>query len=259
MTNPLLALPASVLARLKDALAMGFVRAPYEEAAIRGSVGSDVVAGVLEGLRSLASQGIQDRGVVAYLDAIQAARADVQRPSLVWTGPEVEGLHARDTREVFAELIGRAQSSLWISTYAYFDGKKAFETLAARMDATPALEVHLVLNVHFDEARPDPTEALARAADRLWKHNWPGTRRPHVYYFPESLDPDREQRAVLHAKAIVRDQRELLITSANFTEAALSRNIELGLLVEDSSLALTTVRHYERLIEGERLVRVHTS
>jgi hypothetical protein len=34
--------------------------------------------------------------------------------------------------------------------------------------------------------------------------------------------------AVLHAKAVVADDEAVLVTSANLTEAALDRNIELG-------------------------------
>lgn len=256
MTNPLLELPGTALGRLKDALSMGMVRAPYASVAIRSNVGQDLADTVLAGLQKLDSQGIRDRGVVAWLDAIEAARADIPRPALVWTGPEVEGLHARDTRQVFEELIGRAEKSLWISTYAYFDGKKAFEVLADRMDAVPTLRVNLLLNIERREEHASASQAVEIAAKRLWKHNWGGQRRPRVYYFPESLVKDPGERGVLHAKAIVRDECEVLITSANFTEAALNRNIELGVLIHDGHFARQVARHYERLIEREKLVEV---
>lgn len=35
------------------------------------------------------------------------------------------------------ELLGSAERSLWVSTFAFFDGPKAFATLASRMDAVP--------------------------------------------------------------------------------------------------------------------------
>ena len=38
-------------------------------------------------------------------------------------------------------------------------------------------------------------------------------------------------------------------TSANLTESALDRNIELGLLVRDRALGLSVVRHFQALIE----------
>lgn len=234
---------------------MGFVQSPYTETALRSILGPEIASAALRGLQALANEGITDRGVVAWLEAVEAVRSETPRPSLVWTGPEVPGLHARDTREVIDELISRAEQSLWISTYAYFDGKKVFDHLAMRLEAKPNLSVFLILNIHFDMDRPDRDSAVSRARDRLWKHNWPGSVRPAVYYFPESLVGSNHERAVLHAKAIVRDEKEVLVTSANFTDAALSRNIELGVLLHDAALARTVVRHYERLIEAGRLVQ----
>ena len=39
------------------------------------------------------------------------------------------------------------------------------------------------------------------------------------------------------------------VTSANLTEAALDRNVELGLLVRDRALALSVVSHFRGLID----------
>ena len=39
------------------------------------------------------------------------------------------------------------------------------------------------------------------------------------------------------------------MTSANLTEAALERNIELGLLVRDRALAATVVCHFQALVD----------
>ena len=59
---------------------------------------------------------------------------------------------------------------------------------------------------------------------------------------------------VLHAKAVVADEETVFVTSANFTEAALERNIELGLLVRDRALAASIVGHFRGLIEGQMLI-----
>lgn len=254
MRHPLLEVPGPVISQLKDALRMGMVMAPYSMASVR-SVDRKHADGIKAGLDQLADAGICDRGVVEWLDAVDAARSEVARPSLVWTGPEVVGLHARDTQQVFRELIGRAEESLWISTYTYYEGSKAFADLVERMEAYPNLRVRLMLNVpRKDEKHASAEEALAKASRSLWKYNWKGTRRPEVYYFPESIRDDPAERAVLHAKAIVRDEEEVLVTSANFTEKALKENIELGVLLHDRYLAQQTVSHYERLIEEGRLV-----
>jgi phosphatidylserine/phosphatidylglycerophosphate/cardiolipin synthase-like enzyme len=58
---------------------------------------------------------------------------------------------------------------------------------------------------------------------------------------------------VLHAKAVVADEQSVFITSANLTEAALDRNIEIGLLVRDIPLALSVVSHFRGLIDRSLL------
>ena len=58
---------------------------------------------------------------------------------------------------------------------------------------------------------------------------------------------------VLHAKAVVVDDEAVFVTSANLTEAALDRNIEIGLLVRDRTLAATMTRHFTTLIEQSLL------
>ena len=57
------------------------------------------------------------------------------------------GLHARDTRRIYKELLGSAERSILAITYAFFEGPKAFEVLARRMDAKADLRVTLLLNI----------------------------------------------------------------------------------------------------------------
>jgi len=54
---------------------------------------------------------------------------------------------------------------------------------------------------------------------------------------------------VLHAKAVVVDDKTVFVTSSNLTEAALDRNIELGLLVRDPALTVSITTHFRTLIE----------
>jgi phosphatidylserine/phosphatidylglycerophosphate/cardiolipin synthase-like enzyme len=54
---------------------------------------------------------------------------------------------------------------------------------------------------------------------------------------------------VLHAKAVVTDDEAVFVTSANMTEAALERNIELGLLFRDRALAASVSSHFRGLID----------
>jgi phosphatidylserine/phosphatidylglycerophosphate/cardiolipin synthase-like enzyme len=205
----------------------------------------DDVAGAMADIGRL---GISPASAAVWLRSLAAAEARSSRPDLVWSGPEVAGLHARDTRQVYDELLGFAERSLWISTYVYFDGPKAFEILARRMDAVRALQVTLLFNIQRKRGDTTSAEQLVRRfADRLWKIDWPGKSRPRVFYDPRSVEPDAPG-GVLHAKAVVADDEKVFITSANLTEFALDRNIELGLLVRDRALAASVTTHFGGLI-----------
>ena len=64
---------------------------------------------------------------------------------------------------------------------------------------------------------------------------------------------------MLHAKAVVADDEAVFVTSANLTEAAWDRNIEVGLLIRDRSLAETLVCHFQGLIDQKLLRRLPAS
>ena len=204
-------------------------------------------------LTELAQIGITGRAVSAWVRSLDQAVGGAPALDLVWSGPEVPGLHARDTRRVYEELVHNATRSVWMSTYVYFDGPRAFADLAQRMDEIPALSAVLMLNIQ--RARGDttaPDQLVRRFADRFWNTDWPGTSRPAVFYDPRSLDPDGPA-GVLHAKAVVVDDEAVFITSANLTAAALDRNIELGLLTRDRALGASVTTHFQGLIDTKLL------
>ncbi|MBI4623943.1 MAG: hypothetical protein HY736_12100 [Verrucomicrobia bacterium] len=64
------------------------------------------------------------------------------------------------------------------------------------------------------------------------------------------------QRASLHAKVVVVDRRKILITSANFTEAAHKTNIELGVLCSVPYLAERVCSYFEALRNSAQLRRL---
>jgi len=254
MIDTLLDLPSHLRERLASGLDSGLLAAPLTSASLRSVLGmregGEEVAGAVIELERL---GITGPAAAAWIRTAGRAADRAPKPDLVWSGPEVPGLHARDTKRVYEELLGSAERSVWASTYAFFDGPKAFEVLARHMDATPVLSVTLLLNIQ--RKRGDTTESdqlVRRFADHFWKRDWPGSSRPRVFYDPRALDLDHPG-GVLHAKAVVADDEVVFVTSANLTEAALERNIELGLLVRDHALAATISSHFRTLIERELL------
>jgi phosphatidylserine/phosphatidylglycerophosphate/cardiolipin synthase-like enzyme len=250
MIDALLDLPSHLRERLASALKSGLLAAPYSVSSVRSTLGhAEGVEEIIAALVELDSLGIGGSAAAEWIRTIERATARIPRPDLVWSGPEVPGLHARDTRRVYEELLGSAERSVWASTYAFFDGRKAFDILARRMDARPELHVTLLLNIQRRRGETTTAEQLVRRfAEHFWKTDWPGVARPRVFYDPRALDLDGPG-SVLHAKAVVQDDEAVFVTSANLTEAALDRNIELGLLVRDRALAASVTSHFQTLID----------
>jgi phosphatidylserine/phosphatidylglycerophosphate/cardiolipin synthase-like enzyme len=156
----------------------------------------------------------------------------VPRVDLVWTGPEAHVSTARDTLVVVRELFENAQKSVLVGGYAFDHGKDIFAPLHRAM-AERGVETTIFLN----------------SSDGFLETNWPfGEPLPAIYCDPRTAGP--ESRASLHAKCIVVDETRALVTSANFTDRGQTRNIEMGVLVDDPVLASRLVHQWRGLIES---------
>jgi phosphatidylserine/phosphatidylglycerophosphate/cardiolipin synthase-like enzyme len=78
---------------------------------------------------------------------------------------------------------------------------------------------------------------------------------PEIYYDPRSAALERKNAAALHAKCVVVDERDVFVSSANFTEAGQTKNIELGLLLKSDAIASRIVDFFEQSIAGGYLKR----
>ena len=259
MTRALLDLPAHLRRRLAQALESGVLAAPFTPRALRRVLGlGEEAVGLIAALERWEALGVAGPAKAAWLRGLEDADGRREGPEFVWSGPEVHGLPARETRQALEASLAGARRSVWLSTYTFFDGARAFEPLARRMDEAPDVSVTLLLNI--ERKRGDTTRAddlVRRFADRFWNEDWPGTRQPHVYYDPRSLAPDGPQ-GVLHAKVLVVDEELAFVTSANLTEAALDRNIEMGVLLRDRAFARTVVQHFRALVERQLLLPLPT-
>jgi phosphatidylserine/phosphatidylglycerophosphate/cardiolipin synthase-like enzyme len=252
--DTLLDLPPHLRSRLGSALEAGLLASPYSAVSLQSVLGTrEGGEAVAEALSNLERLGISGPVAAAWIRTVAEATSRAPRPDLVWSGPEVAGLHARDTRRVYEELLESAERSIWACTYAFFDGPRAFDVLARRMDAKSELSVTLLLNIQRKRGDTTTADQLVRKfADRFWTTDWPGRSRPRVFFDPRSLEPDRPG-GVLHAKAVVTDDENVFITSANLTAAALDRNIEIGLLCRDRALAASVSSHFRGLIDQSLL------
>lgn len=215
-------------------------------------------------LNRLFSQGASSEHLAYTLQVLAQERqsAQIARDTieLVWTGAETQGSMSRDTSVVVQELFERAQTSVLIVSYALDSGKKAkaiFQGLAAKMDAREDFLTRMFVNVKRPYKNTTTSASLLRAFAEHFRHDiWPGHRLPEVYYDVRSLDISTYRNACLHAKCLAIDERELLITSANFTEAAHERNLEAGVLISDTVAVGALQFQFESLIAKGILQRL---
>ncbi len=257
MSERLSHLGRPALLSLANALAGGTMSAPYAVASLAQHVRMEDAPAITAELAEMHADGMAPRHIARCLALLAEERLATQqmadRVELVWSPPELDHVDCRDTVVVVQDLFAQAKESVLIVSYAIDDGFKAqtlFGKLAQRMDANPALAVRVIANVHRKHKDQTPSAVLLAAfAKRFRDQLWPGARRPEVYHYPRSLEMEGSKHAVLHAKCVVIDGRRSLLTSANFTEAAQQRNVEVGVLVDDEKLAQRLVRQFERLVD----------
>jgi hypothetical protein len=198
---------------------------------------------------------MQPRHLALLTETILRARARLPQQAdlvdLVWTGPETLGVTNRDTGVVVRDLFGSAEAEVLVAGFAVYQGRAVFKRLVERMAERPDLRVRLFLDVQRQPAdTSSDTEVVRRFAHRFRTQEWPGESLPELYYDPRSLDREAVKRSSLHAKCIVVDRRVALVTSANFTEAAQTRNIEVGALIRSARFAEQVAGHFETLADA---------
>src|SRR5258705_11889669 len=112
MIGTLFDLPEHLRRRLTGALENGTLGIPCSAASLRSALGiregTDEIASVLG---ELGRMGITASAAAAWIRSVEETAARTLKPDLVWSGPEVPGVHARDTRRVFEEILGSAEHS----------------------------------------------------------------------------------------------------------------------------------------------------
>lgn len=257
----LLNLSDSDLAELGRALRARRLAPPFTPVALQRIVGP-LATEVVSALDQLLGEGFSPEQIATVTDLVSRSRGQRKIAEdlfdLVVTGPEAPGITNRDTSVVVREMFAKAEQSVVLAGYSVYQGQKVFQTLAERMDAKPDLKVQFFLDVGRGPGDTTASEHIVRRfSERFRLKQWPkGCRLPEVYYDPRSLIPDAIQRACLHAKCIVTDWSQVFVSSANFTEAAQERNLEVGLLIHSTHLAHQLTQFFETLLSNRLLVRI---
>ena len=262
MKEPLLSLASDELRSLAAALEAGRLSAPYSAITLQRFVSQTVAGDVAENLTELTAVGCSSNGIAKIVELLAAAidrrpRLE-QMVDLVATGPHEPAGTPRATSAVVGDLFRGAKNSVVVSGYAVRQGQKVFKDLADRMAECPTLQVRLYLDVQRANGDTSmPEEILRRFSQRFRSTQWPLQRPlPELYFDPRSVALDRSTAGSLHAKCVVVDSERVFVSSANFTEAAQERNIEVGLVLDSPVLANRLAGFFERMVQSGVLQRL---
>jgi phosphatidylserine/phosphatidylglycerophosphate/cardiolipin synthase-like enzyme len=237
------------LAALCGALRSSRLHGPFSGVSLQRYCPPAQAREVASCLQRLHDEGMKPQHLALLAESVLRGRTRAPQQAdvvdLVWTGPETLGVTNRDTGVVVRELFGSAEREVLVAGFAVYQGRSIFKRLAERMEERPGLRVRLFLEVQRHPTDTSlPEELVRRFAERFRNQEWPGAKLPELYYDPRSLDREAAKRSSLHAKCVVIDRRVALVTSANFTEAAQTRNIEVGALIQSAWFAMQLAGHF---------------
>ena len=259
----LAALDRHDLHRLADLLEAGLLAPPLSALTLGDHIPDVHAARVAQCLGELIRRDMPPAHIALLLRAFVAggqSAGDVPAPvEVVVSGPDATG-GTRATGVVIRQLFGKARKRVMAVGFAVHQGKSVFKTLADRLDHDDSFEATLCIDIRRQRGDTSLDREIVRHfANEFARDEWPGTRMPLVYYDPRSLEPTGSTASSMHAKCVVIDGREAFVTSANFTEAAQERNIELGLLVDSHTVARRIEEHFMSLIRSKCLERLSLS
>jgi phosphatidylserine/phosphatidylglycerophosphate/cardiolipin synthase-like enzyme len=172
--------------------------------------------------------------------AVHRSQAD-QQVEMLWSGPSpADQIPARRIDQALYDLIAGAKNEVLLVTFAATKVERLAGELLKAIQR--GVRVRLILEfeqssegqLSYDAIKAFPP-ALVSAAE--------------IYYWPvEKRERNQAGRpGKLHAKLAVVDDTAL-VSSANLTDDAFNRNLELGVLVNNPSLLRTVREHIHTLI-----------
>lgn len=180
------------------------------------------------------------------LEVALAAKRARQTTELVWTGPATPVVPVRRTEQVLCDLIRCAERRLTMTSFGIFQVPRLVKELERSLERGVALRIVLGdREAHSDQEIDRQRYQLGPVVTaRATLLQWPADHRAR---------DEQGHAGLMHVKAAVADAKVAFLTSANLTEAALERNMELGVLIRGGTLPAAIDRVIDALVESGEL------
>ncbi len=159
-----------------------------------------------------------------------------EKSELVITAPNSFKVKARKTKVVVEEMISSAKKSITLTGYSISD---YFAEMLDVIIRKSTQGVYVTLYINDIEKQKEQIDRVIFYAGKFIK----------IYNYNKQND---DNMAALHAKLIVIDGKETLISSANLSYHGMQGNIEMGILIESVKKA----KEVEELLKSLRMLKV---
>lgn len=163
-----------------------------------------------------------------------------QQTKLIMTGP-LSGKNIGYTLENFKSIIENAKKEIILVGYVFNNIHNQMDIIVESLLSATSRGVSV--KIFFEKGKS--TNSL----HDIWKNNKNSKLLELYVYKP------KERNSVLHAKSIIQDSSLILVTSANMTGSAMTKNIELGILYE-GKLASEARKIFINLIDEGYMIPV---
>jgi phosphatidylserine/phosphatidylglycerophosphate/cardiolipin synthase-like enzyme len=172
-----------------------------------------------------------------------------QHIELLWSGPSpANKVPARRIDQALYDLIANAKHEILLITFAAAKIKRLTDELWKA--AQRGVKIRLILEFEESSEGQLSFDAMKAFPPALIK-------AVNVYHWPvEKRDRNQAGRpGKLHAKMAVIDEAAL-VSSANLTDDAFNRNLEIGVLIKNPEFLISTKSYLESLIAEGTLSRL---
>ncbi len=171
-----------------------------------------------------------------------ALAAGASSVELVWTGPGTGMVPVRHTEQVLTGLITEARDRLFVVSFVAYHVGAVIDALQKAVDRGVLVSVLFERSKeHGGNVTVDSIAMLKQCLPRAQLYEW------------DKSSSDTSQTASVHAKCAVADGAVAFVTSANLSEAAMERNMELGVLLRGGQVPRLLDRHLDALVTTKQL------
>jgi len=167
---------------------------------------------------------------------------------LVWTGPSTGMVPIRHTAQVLCEVVESARNRIFLVSFVAYEVVLIIDALQDAMKRQVQIDILLESSAHHGgKVTVDSVQTM--------KDTVPSANI-YVWNVGAGSKPTGQSTGAVHAKCAVADGKLAFISSANLSNAAMERNMELGVLVRGGHLPDELHRHLEALVTTQIVERV---